>query len=93
MYPEPEACLNLPAWQEFYGFNLNGQNAWFDIDFDEEKRTVAFRTAECAPFGLPAQLRRLQLIRDPMAVKAVPAAEGVLCDLIWEERAAEQVMP
>ena len=93
MYPEPEACLNLPAWQEFYGFDLNGQNAWFDIDFDEEKRTAAFRTAGDAPFGLAAQLRRLQLIRDPMAVQAVPAAEGVLCDFSGKERAADRVMP
>ena len=93
MYPEPEACLNLPAWQEFYGFDRNGQNAWFDIDFDEERQTVAFRTAGDEPFGLAAQLRRLQMIHDPMAVRAVPAADGVLCDFSGEERAADRVMP
>ena len=93
MYPEPEACLNLPAWQEFYGFDLNGQNAWFDIDFDEERKTVVFRAARDSPFGFAAQLRRLQLIRDPMAVKAVPAADGVLCDLSGAERTGCSVMP
>ena len=93
MYPEPEACLNLPAWQEFYGFDLNGQNAWFDIDFDEERKTVVFRAARDSPFGFAAQLRRLQLIRDPMAVKAVPAADGVLCDLSGAERTGCGVMP
>ena len=93
MYPEPEACLNLPAWQEFYGFDLNGQNAWFDIGLDEEQGTVSFRIAEDAPAGLRPQLRRLQLIRDPMAVKAVPAADVVLCDLSGEERTADHVMP
>ncbi len=93
MYPEPEACLNLPAWQEFFGFDPNGQNAWFDICLDEERRTVAFRTSGDTPFGLAAQLRRLRLIRDPLAVRPVPAFDSVRCDLSGEERDAENVMP
>ena len=93
MYPEPEACLNLPAWKEFFGFDTNGQNAWFDIDLDEEQQTVAFRTSKDAPFGLAVQLRRLQLFRDPMLVQAVPAADGVLCDITGKERVGDRVMP
>ena len=93
MYPEPEACLNLPAWREFYGFDANGQNAWFDIELDEQQGTVAFRASKDAPFGLAAQQRRLQLLRDPAEVKPVPAADGVLCDLAGEERAPDRVMP
>ena len=93
MYPEPEACLNLPAWQEFFGFDLSGQNAWFDIELDEERRTVAFRVSKDAPFGSAAQLRRLQLLHDPLSVRQVPAADGVLCDFAGEERGAGQVMP
>ena len=40
MYPQPEVCLNLPAWQEFCGFDREGQNGWFDIALDEETGTV-----------------------------------------------------
>ena len=36
MYPQPETCLNLETWQEFYGFDLNGQTAWFGLELDED---------------------------------------------------------
>lgn len=70
MYPAPETCLNLPAWQEFYGFDMNGQNGWFDIDFDEETG-VTVKTSENAPFGFPRQMERLQLVMNPLDIKTV----------------------
>ena len=69
MYPEPEVCLNLPAWQEFCGFDLEGQNGWFDIDFNRESGTVTFRKAEEKPFGFRNQLERLKMILDPGEVR------------------------
>ena len=93
MYPEPEVCLNLPAWQEFCGFDREGQNAWFDIEVDTENRTVAFRTAKEGPFAMPRQLERLQMILDPEQVKPVAAAEGVPCDLTGAPRTGEPVLP
>ena len=72
MYPEPEVCLNLPAWQEFCGFDQTGQNGWFDIELDEDLK-VRIRESADAPRGLPAQLKRLALIRRPGDVAAVPA--------------------
>ena len=71
MYPEPEVCLNLPAWQEFCGFDRTGQNAWFDIDLDGETGRFSCRPSEEGPFGLPAQLRRLNLLLDPERVAPV----------------------
>ena len=56
MYPEPEVCLNLPAWQEFCAFDLKGQNGWFDIALDEADGTVTVQHSADAPFGLPAHL-------------------------------------
>ena len=73
MYPEPENCLNLPAWQEFFGFDREGQNAWFDIELDEEKGEAVFREAKEGPFGFGRQLERLNMILDPEKVKPVPA--------------------
>ena len=73
MYPEPENCLNLPAWQEFFGFDLEGQNAWFDIDLDEETGEAEFRSAEQGPFGFGKQIERLKMIMDPGKVRKVKA--------------------
>ena len=73
MYPEPENCLNLPAWQEFFGFDKEGQNAWFDIDLDEETGEAVFRTAEQGPFAFGKQIERLKMIMDPGKVRKVKA--------------------
>ena len=93
MYPAPENCLNLPAWQEFYGFDPNGQNAWFDIALDGEKRTVSFPEGKQKPFGIPAQLKRLNLLRNPESVKPVPADPLVCCDCEGNERTGDEVIP
>ena len=74
MYPEPEVCLNLPAWQEFCGFDQEGQNGWFDIDVDEETGKFSFSCAEDRPFGFRNELEKLKMILDPKDVKPVAAA-------------------
>ena len=93
MYPEPEVCLNLPAWQEFCGFDLTGQNAWFDIALDEETGAVSFAPSAQPPFGLPSQLRRLNLITDPAAVAAVAPDPHVPQDRAGQDRPADAVLP
>jgi len=92
MYPAPETCLNLPAWQEFYGFDLKGQNGWFDIAVDEEAGTVEIKESQQGPFGLPDQLKRLNFIRDPQAVAAV-AADAHVPDALCGNDRAETVLP
>ncbi len=74
MYPEPEVCLNLPAWQEFCGFDREGQNGWFDIRVDEETGKFSLAPAEDRPFGFRNELERLKMILDPADVKPVSAA-------------------
>ena len=93
MYPEPEVCLNLPAWQEFCGFDRNGQNAWFDIEPDEQAKTARFRKSGDAPFAFGRQLERLNMIMDPAQVRKVPAAEGVPCDITGAPRTEETALP
>ena len=93
MYPAPEVCLHLPAWQEFCGFDLQGQNAWFDIEPDAEKRTAVFRKPKDRPFAMQKQLERLNMILDPAEVQPVPAAEGVPCDISGAPRTGEKVLP
>ena len=93
MYPEPEVCLNLPAWQEFCGFDKYGENAWFDIEPDAEKKSAVFRIAKEGPFAMPRQLERLNLIRDPRDVRRVPATEAVPCDIMGAPRTGEATLP
>lgn len=74
MYPEPEVCLNLPAWQEFCGFDSEGQNGWFNISVDEETGAFSFSAAEDKPFGFRNELEKLKMILDPKDIKPVAAA-------------------
>lgn len=87
MYPEPENCLDLRSWQEFFGFDKEGQNAWFDIDLDEETGEAVFRPAEKAPFGFPRDLERQNMILELEKVRKVPADK----DLPYEQE--EKVLP
>ena len=93
MYPEPEVCLNLPAWQEFCGFDKNGENAWFDIEIDAEKKTAVFRTAKERLFAMPRQLERLNMIMDPRKVRRVPATDSVPCDITGTPRTGDDALP
>ena len=86
MYPEPEVCLNLPAWQEFCGFDLTGQNGWFDIELDGEAGTVTARESADAPRGLPVQIERLNLVREPGSVAPVAADPHVATDRTGDMR-------
>ena len=93
MYPEPEVCLNLPAWQEFCGFDKNGENAWFDIEIDADRKTAVFRTAKERPFAMPRQLERLNMIMDPRKVRRVSATDGVPCDISGTPRTGDDALP
>jgi hypothetical protein len=53
LYPAPEVCLDLQAWQEFYGFDRTGQEAYFDIDIDTEHFTMEIRKRNELPFEFP----------------------------------------
>jgi len=90
-YPQPEVCLNLPAWREFCGFDLEGQNGWFDIELDEAAGTIAVKPCSDEPFALPAQLRRLALVRDPAQVHAVPGEPRVTSDMLGQSRSVESL--
>ncbi len=73
MYPEPECCLNLPAWREFFGFDLRGQNGWFDISLNEETGEISFSPASDTLPGKSLYVRRLNLVTDPEKIGRVPA--------------------
>ncbi|MDO4512689.1 MAG: right-handed parallel beta-helix repeat-containing protein [Lachnospiraceae bacterium] len=58
MYPAPEVLLHLPAWKEFKGFDLEGQEGWFDIDVDTENYTLKFAPSSTKIPGFPMDIKR-----------------------------------
>lgn len=80
MHPAPEVCLNLPAWQKFFGFDSNGQEAWFDIDIDTENFTLQFKTAEDTPRFFANQAEKRDFVYHPSEVKRVRADSRVSSD-------------
>ncbi len=93
MYPQPEVCLHLPAWQEFCGFDLHGQHAWFDMELDRETAQVTVSTSVPAPTSYPDHVERIGISRDPQSVAAVEADPHVACDLDGMPRGTDTVMP
>ena len=93
MYPEPENCLNLPAWQEFYGFDRTGQNAWFDMTLDEEAGTLTFSESADGLWAHPRQAARLGLIRRPEDVSPAAPDPLVLSDWEGQERPRDFTLP
>ncbi len=93
MYPEPENCLNLPAWKEFYGFDQTGQNAWLDVSLNEETARAAFSPSASQPFGLPKQLERLRLILDPAQIQPVAPDPFVRSDRTGAPHPDGNVLP
>lgn len=71
MYPAPEVCLDLPAWKEFYGFDLSGQEGWFDIDVDTENYTLQLSYSENTPFFFAKQPEKRKFVYDPAKVEKV----------------------
>lgn len=46
MYPAPPSNLHLPAWQEFFGFDMNGSEAWFDADINTKDYSIELKRSE-----------------------------------------------
>ena len=93
MYPAPEVCLNLPAWQEFCGFDREGQCGWFRIDVDADRNCVTFRTGGDIPGGLPSQMRRMKLVTDPAAVCPVTPDPQIKADRLGNPLDESAVLP
>jgi hypothetical protein len=51
MYPEPEMCLDLAAWQEFCGFDTRGSVCDLEIDIDSADLTMQVTMQGAFPEG------------------------------------------
>lgn len=92
MYPAPEACLDLPAWKEFYGFDLSGQEAWFDMELDTKNYTLQLKEAE-RPRNLWGMLKKRNFIYDPAEIAEVDKADGVSTDFYGRPVSKQKRIP
>ena len=91
MYPAPEVCLHLAAWQEFCGFDLTGQNGWFDIAMADG--AIRFAPTDRKQPKLPDGMKKLPYITDPAAVAPVEADPMANTDFYGNDRAGKPVLP
>lgn len=93
LYPQPAVCLHLPAWQEFYGFDLEGQEGWFEIEVDEENLQLKFGEAKEKPFAFERDLQRRQFVFEPEKLKEVLTSLAVEADYYGDREKANKRLP
>ncbi len=93
MHPAPEACLDLPAWKEFYGFDLAGQEGWFELEVDTDAYTLLVNQSDEAPHDFWRQLEKHQFVYDPSEVVKVNKASLVPNDFYGDATDTEQRLP
>ena len=74
LYPAPENCLDLLAWQEFYGFDKEGQEGFFTVEVDTEKLTLELKKADGLPEMRHHGTGRQNYITEPEKVLPVKAS-------------------
>ncbi|MBQ7680394.1 MAG: right-handed parallel beta-helix repeat-containing protein [Butyrivibrio sp.] len=97
MYPAPEVCLHLPAWQEFEGFDRLGQEGWFDLTLDTEQLTLAYQE-QSSPRPMWPNMNQRHFAESmtevkPVSSTAICEALGIEERVLFGERFAETVLP
>ena len=92
MYPAPEVCLDLKSWQEFYGFDKEGAEAWFEISVDTDAYELVITKSKIAPpgFGFEGVGRYLE---DVAQVHRVTADSRMICDLLGNPTGEKTILP
>ena len=92
MYPEPEVCLNLKSWQEFYSFDMNSYEGWFEFDIDTDKYTLEVKKTDITPPGF-GPVPEGKYIYSVDEMKKVKADDRISLDITGEERNGDTVLP
>ena len=74
LYPAPENCLNLDAWQEFFGFDREGQEGWFDVRVDTKALTLEMSCPQEPPRFGRLHLDGARFVTDPEQLACVTAS-------------------
>lgn len=93
MYPAPQVCLDLPAWKKFYGFDLSGQEGWFDIDIDTDRFLLEFKISEDKPMFFTNQENRRNFVFDPTEINEVRCDSLVSSDFYNNSISTDKRIP
>jgi hypothetical protein len=92
LYPQPPVCLDLAAWQEFYGFDKHGQEGLFTIEVDTANYTIEFKLSDyVSPF--PRRFINPSLVKDYKKVNKVEKDNTVPTNFYGEEMEGDTVLP
>jgi hypothetical protein len=80
LYPAPTVCLDLQAWQEFYGFDREGQEGYFDINIDTENFTMEIRNINELPVFSPRTPEKDRYILNAENIHKVKAKSIIASD-------------
>ncbi len=93
LYPAPTVCLDLQAWQEFYNFDLQGQEGLFDISIDTENFTMEVRKLEKAPVPFHRERKENRYILNLNELRQVKARSMVPTDFYGNPMEEELRLP
>lgn len=91
--PQPEVCLHLPAWKEFYGFDMQGQEGWFDIEADADTYELRFVLSVNRPFGFGNEVERRNFVYEPENVKTVRRDAKIVNDFYGMDVETDDCIP
>lgn len=80
LYPAPEVCLDLAAWQEFFGFDREGQEACIDMEVDTQALTLTIRDAGTRPPENPHGTGRRRIVCETKQIRSVENYPGINAD-------------
>lgn len=93
LYPAPEVCLDLPSWQEFYGFDMNGQEAYLDVSVDTDSFTMKIQKIEKLPMDFPHTARKRKFILATEDITKVKTKNIVQNDFFGNEATEDYRSP
>jgi hypothetical protein len=93
LYPAPTACLDLKAWQEFYGFDMQGQEGYFDINIDTDNLTMVIQKMKEPPKSFPLSAKKRKYVLNTEDIKPVDTKSVVPSDFYGNEITSAQRIP
>lgn len=93
LYPAPPVCLDLSAWQEFYGFDQQGQEGRLDIEVDTTAYTLTMRKAQDQSFTPPWKKLNDGYVNEVAAIRLVNKDPMVPTDFFGEEVSEATILP
>ena len=93
LYPAPTECHNLQSWQEFYGFDMQGQEGMLDISVDTDKFTMTIRKQDRMPMFFARFRNEQNQIKSVEEIKKVKAIPTVSTDFYGNPVNGEERLP